>query len=573
MPHVAPAAAPVGSRVRLDLDADAHAQPVVVVRDTRRGETWHVALARSGGRWSAELLLPTEPTVLRYHFVLAGGRLVRERRQVEGVSAPVYGRWEDRDFQLAVHVVRPGPAWASDQVVYQIFPDRFCRSAGGRDVRGRVVNGRPATTLRWGDAPEVPPRGRDFFGGDLRGIRERLDYLADLGVTCLYLTPIFASPTNHRYDALDYKRVDPLLGDERELRRLVAAARRRGIGVILDGVLNHCSRDSEYFRAARRDRRSPTYRWFHFDRWPDRYRSWLHVRYMPQFVESPELEDFFFGPEGVMRTWLRIGLAGWRLDVVPWKSREFWRRFAAAIRSDRPDAYLVAEDWSDATDRLLGDTFDATMSYRFAYAVRGFATGRLSPAELDDRLETLRRDTPAPAFAVQLNLLTSHDTARLLTICRGNVRRVKLAAAIQLAYPGTPMVYYGEEAGLAGRFAEDGRRAFPWDAIDRDLHGFFRAAMRARRGSAVLRRGDLSTALVDDPRRLYALLRTYRGRAVLAVFNGGVREARVRVPLPRPVAARGAWRDLLGGPPGRGTGSACEVVLPPLGAAWLVRPR
>lgn len=562
-----------GALFRLDVAASARARPTAVLTDTRRGVTWRVALSRSRGAWSAELRAPMEPTVLRYHFALADGRRIRERRQIEGVNEAIYGRWETRDFQLAVYAARSRPEWAADQIAYQIFPDRFARGRRAPLSVERTVYGRPARALAWGAPPEVPPKGRDFFGGDLAGIRERLGYLADLGVTCLYFTPVFASPTNHRYDALDYERIDPLLGDGRELRALVRDARRKGIRVVLDGVLNHCSCDSEYFRAAQRDREAPSYRWFSFGRWPDRYVRWAKVRSMPQFAETPEVEEFFFGEQGVIRRWARIGIAGWRLDVVPWKSREFWRRFAAAMRRERPDTYLIAEDWSDATDRLVGDTFDATMNYRFAYAVRGFATGRLSPSELDDRLETLRRDTPAPAFSTQLNLLTSHDTARLLTICDGDRARVKLATALQLAYPGTPMVYYGEEAGLEGRFAEDGRRAFPWDDPDRDLQRFFRTAMRARRRSAVLRRGALRTLLVDDRRSLYGLLREHRRGAVLALFNGGERAARVSLRLTGDDRRSGAWRDLLGGTGATARDGRLSVTLPPMSAAWLVRPR
>ncbi len=568
-----PPAQRVGARVRLVLDAPPPSAPEVVVTDARRGARWRSGMIRRDGAWSVELAMPTEPTVLRYRFHLADGTVVRERRQVEGVIRAVYGRWGSRDFQIAVYREHPGPDWARDEIVYQIFPDRFARSEHRRRPTKRIVNGRPAISLAWGDPPEVPPKGRDFFGGDLRGIRERLDHLRDLGVSCVYMTPVFSSPTNHRYDAIDYTRIDRLLGDERELRRLVRDARARGIRVILDGVLNHCSPDSAYFRAAQRDKSAPTHRWFQFNRWPDGYRAWANVRHMPQFSESPEVEDFFFGPRGITRYWLGTGIAGWRLDVVPWKSTEFWRRFAAAMRSERGDAYLVSEDWTNATDRLVGDTFDATMNYRFAYAVRGFATGRLGPSELDDRLEVLRRDTPAPAFAAALNLLTSHDTARLLTICGGDRRRVLLATAVQLAYPGMPMIYYGEEAGLAGRFAEDGRRAYPWDAIDRATFRAFRRMIRARRASAVLRRGDVRTVWIDERTRTYGLVRTLADRAVVALFNGSERAVRLRVPLEHGLKRAGAWRDLLGGPAARGSRSELDVILTPLSSAWLVRPR
>jgi len=615
-PHVPPAASPVGSTVTLSLDAPARRDPVAVVRDERRGDEWRVALRRADRSWEAQLLLPAEPTILRYRFELNGRRTVRERRQVEGTTHPVYGRWRSDDFRIAVYQPGSPPEWARDQVIYQIFPDRFARSGADRPRREQVY-GRPAIHLEWGERPEVPAKGRDFFGGDLAGVRERLDHLADLGVTCIYFTPIFSSPTNHRYDALDYFQIDPALGNEEDLRRLVADAAARGIRVILDVSINHCSSDSEHFLAAQRDRGAPTFRWFTFQRWPDRYLSWANVRRMPQFTESPEVEDFFFGPNGVTRYWLDAGIAGWRLDVTPWKSERFWQRYARAMRESQglqspvrgTDAlYLVSEDWGDSSRRLLGDTFDATMNYRFAYAVRGFAIGRLSPSDLDDRLETLRRDTPEPAFYAQMNLLTSHDTGRLRSLLatehgrddrsradRGPARRgdrggrraahearvmarLRLAVGLQLAYPGAPMIYYGEEAGLEGRFAEDGRRSYPWDAlnggsdpesVEARTFQLYRTAMRARRDSVALRRGSLRTVWVRDRDRTYVFVREHLEQTVVVALNGGSRAARLAIPL-GDTSESGKWCDLLGTVKDAAFEEGrLRVALPPGSAAWL----
>jgi 4-alpha-glucanotransferase len=597
---VPPPASPAGSTVTLRLEAPARARPVAVIRDERHADTWRVALARRNGAWEADVLLPADPTILRYRFALEGGRLVRERRQVEGVVRPVYGRWRAEDFRIAVYRASAGAEWARDQVIYQIFPDRFARSGLERPRRD-VVYGREAIHNDWGALPEAPPKGRDFFGGDLEGIRRRLDHLSDLGVTCLYLTPIFESPTNHRYDALDHRRIDPMLGSEADLRRLVADAKARGIRLILDISINHCSSDSPAFLAAQRDRSAPSFRWFTFTKWPDEYVSWANVRRMPQFTESPEVEDMFFGPQGITRAWLEAGIAGWRQDVVPWKSLRFWQQFGAAMRESqaRPSPvrgteplYLVSEDWGDSSKWLLGDSFDATMNYRLGYAVRGFALGRIGPSELDDRLETLRRDTPEPAFWSQMNLLTSHDTARLRTIFEEGVRwrdhtkpgpretrppddgvlaRLRVAVGIQLAYPGAPMVYYGEEAGLRGTFAEDGRRAYPWDAIDPATYRVFRTAMRARRESVALRRGGLRTAWIRDRDRTYGFIREHPEQTVVVLVNGGSRTARLSVPLHVTRAIR-RWRDLLG---------ACRdasfeegvlsVELPPGTVGWFVQ--
>lgn len=571
LPHVPPGAAPTGATVRLELQAPPGSDPEVLVSDGRRGVSWRVALSpgATAGTWQAELLLPQEPTVLSYSFTLADGRLIRERRQIEGISEPLYGAWQERDFRIAVYSPRSlPPAWTRGAVVYQIVPDRFARSDPASALRGGKVYGHEPLYLQWDEPPEHPPKGRDFYGGNLRGITGKLDYLADLGVSCLYLTPIFASPTNHRYDALDYLEIDPRLGDGADFDALVAAAAGRGLRIVLDGVFNHCSSESLYFRQAQASRHSPYYRWFDFQEWPGQYTGWVGLSQMPEFVECPEVEAFFFGPQGVARQWLRRGIAGWRLDVAPWISDEYWRRFRRALRGERDDVYLVAEDWGDATARLVGDSFDATMNYRFAYSVAGYATGRLTPSELDDRLETLRRDTPPPAFHAQLNLLGSHDTPRLLTVCGGDRERHMLAAALQLAYPGVPMIYYGDEAGVEGAYAEAGRRAFPWQRPDPELLGFYRRAIITRRASPALAVGEVETVWIDDASRCYGFLRSHGGEQVVALFNAGDASAEVDAVLPPP-AVGGAWPDLLQRLlPARVEGGRLRATLPPHQAGW-----
>ncbi len=569
LPHLPPSASPVSMRVRLELEAPAGSEPEAVFADPRREGSWRVALTpATAGHWWADIQLPSEPTVVRYHFRLADGSIVRERRQLEGIVEPLYGAWDERDFQIAVFdPASVPPAWTQGAVVYQIFPDRFAIGDPSRVRNGGDVYGNEPLYPRWGEVPERPPLGRDFFGGDLAGIIEKLDYLASLGVTCVYLTPIFAARTNHRYDAVDYFGIDPRLGDEADLRRLVAEAGDRGIRIVLDIVFNHCSKESAYFRSAQADRKSPTYRWFDFQEWPDRYTGWVDVPYLPEFVECPEVEAFFFGEEGVARYWLDTGIAGWRLDVTPWMSDGFWRRFRRAIRDGRDDLYLVAEDWGDATHRLVGDSFDATMNYRFGYSVAGYATGKLSPSELDDRLQTLRRDTPEPAFRAQLNLLDSHDTPRLLTVCGGDRRRVMLAVALQLAYPGVPMLYYGDEAGLEGENAEDSRRTYPWGEEDEELLAFYRTAVWARRASAALGQGDIETVWIDDATRTYGFRRKHGDDEVIAVFNAG--EASAEISLPWSKSATSAI-DLLGQLEPKSARNEIRVVLPSLSAAWLV---
>lgn len=581
LPHVPPAASPVSTVVRLELEAQEDAYPEAVFTDPRREHGWRVALALSKVErdlWYAEVKLPQEPTVLRYRFILADGTLVCERRQKEGIETPLFGVWEEQDFSIAVYdPAGIPPAWVAGSVVYQIFPDRFARGDPNNLYRGANCYGLEPLYLSWDQKPEHPPKGRDFYGGDLRGVINKLDYLKEMGITCIYLTPIFASPTNHRYDALDYMKIDPRLGTEEDLRELIAKAEELGMRVLLDGVFNHCSSDSIYFKAAQADKLSPSYRWFDFEQWPDKWVGWAGVKTMPELVECPEVEEFFFGKKGIAQHWLSYGTAGWRTDVTPWITDEYWRRFRRAVRRTYPDAYLVAEDWGDATHRLLGDSFDATMNYRFGYSVVGYAGGKLSSSELDGRLQTLRRDTPPAQFHAQMNLLGSHDTPRLLTTLGSSRERVILAAALQLAYPGAPMIYYGDEAGLEGTYAESSRRAYPWGFEDEELLAFYKRAINARRANPALSLGDVVTVWLADPGG-YGIVRTCDGEVVLALFNSGTDPIEALIPLERIVSRLGPigpipdgeWSDLLElVPTAQCKDGVLSVTIPGTCAAWL----
>ncbi|MEO5952650.1 MAG: alpha-amylase family glycosyl hydrolase, partial [Chloroflexia bacterium] len=258
--------------------------------------------------------------------------------------------------------------------------------------------------------------------------------------------------------------------------------------------------------------------------------------------------------------------AGWRTDVTPWMTDEFWRRFRKAIRRANPEAYIVAEDWVNSTQRLVGDTFDATMNYRFGYSVISYARGDLTVSELDDRLETLRRDTPLPSFHAQMNLIDSHDTMRLLTRLGGSKERVKLAAALQFAYPGAPTVYSGTEVGVEGDDAEDGRRPFPWGHEDQELLSYYKTAIHARRNSPALSKGDVTTVWVDD-KGGYGFQRTYRGDTVIALFNNSDSPLTATIALPD--STSGEWKDLLGNRPNaKAVSGTITVTLPPLSAGW-----
>ena len=502
------------------------------------------------------------------------------------------------------------PDWVRDAVFYQIFPDRFA-------ISPRVA--KPGPLEPW----DAPPTQHGFKGGDLLGIAERLDDLLDLGISALYLTPVVASASNHRYHAYDYLRVDPLLGGDDALRELLDAAHERGMRVILDGVLNHSGRGFWPFHHVIENGAASPYRhWFHLDEavlagerpldpYPDRgprrrwatprgYRSWWDLPALPKLNTSdPVAREYLMG---VAEHWLRFGADGWRLDVPQEiDDPSFWHEFRARCRAVRDDAYLVGEIWDEAPDWLRGDRFDALMNYPLGTAILGFAGRSILDHGLLRRHDLYRRmvqplDGPVFAerlmhlmtnydpdvIAVQLNLIGSHDTPRALSVLGGDRLALRLATLLQAVLPGAPCVYYGDEVGLEGRLDPDNRRSMPTDPalVDWSLRDFVRAAMAARRDHVALRRGDVDVVAAADG--ALAILRRSDDRLGLVAVNAGEAPATLDVALPdarilRPIALpdlpigeiHPAGDGLADGSSGDGTIER-RVVLPPRGVLVLV---
>jgi cyclomaltodextrinase len=413
------------------------------------------------------------------------------------------------------------PAWVRDAVFYQVFPDRFAGSA-------RVQ--KPAPLEPWDD----PPTHHGFKGGDLLGIAEKLDYLGDLGVTALYLTPIFQSASNHRYHTYDHLHVDPLLGGDDALRELLDSAHAREMRVILDGVFNHTGRGFWPFHHILENGAASPYRdWFHIDLdvlegrrefvpYPPRdappdaavgYRAWWGLPALPKLnTDQPDVREYLFS---VAEHWLRFGIDGWRLDVpTEIDDPSFWATFRARCRAVRDDAYLVGEIWVPAPDWVGGDRFDALMDYPLAEAILGFVGGPsldLAVVGAQKQYRDHLRPLDGPGFAarlgellgaydpevvaVQLNLLGSHDTPRALTVLSGDGDALRMAVLLQGFLPGAPCIYYGDEVGLAGGIDPDNRRAFPWDEgrWDQELRAFVRTVLRLRTAEPALRHGTTTT--------------------------------------------------------------------------------
>lgn len=367
--------------------------------------------------------------------------------------------------------------WCDRAIFYQIFVDRFHMGSCSKD--------RNYIDKDWGELPK--PKG--FYGGDLPGITEKLDYLQDLGINSIYLTPIFQSPSNHKYDTIDYEEVDAMFGTNRDLKELVESAHKRGIKILLDAVFNHCSCLCKQFQdVLRKGKESVYYDWFIIR--GDRpvleqmnYECFAACNYMPKWnTNNPEVQKFLLH---IATKWIKeYGIDGWRLDVADEVSHDFWRQFRKAVKAAKPDALIVGENWHDSRPWLEGDQFDSIMNYSFTKACLDyFAYEKYSAQRFCERLsEILMRNTDQ-VNEMMLNLLDSHDTERFLTNVGENADKLKCALAVLFFFVGMPCIYYGTEIGTAGGYDPDSRRTFDWDKThwNMDIYNTVKDLIRLRK--------------------------------------------------------------------------------------------
>lgn len=404
------------------------------------------------------------------------------------------------------------PDWVRNAIFYQIFPDRFSN--------GDISND-PADITSWGLKPTVD----NFFGGDLKGITKRLDYLQDLGINALYLTPIFKARSNHKYDTYDYFEIDPNFGNKQEFKNLVEEIHKRDMYIVLDGVFNHCGYDSVLFNDVKeRGKNSKYYSWFNVFSYPIEkdevnYQSCGGTWYLPKInLENPDARNYLID---VARYWIKeYKIDGWRLDV-PWKIPiSFWQQFREELKTEFPDIYLVGEIWRDPSIWVQGDTFDGIMNYSLRNCILDYCVYDRMDAE-DFNYELLMQSRVfGNNIYGQLNLLGSHDTPRIMTECHEEINRIQLAITFLLTYIGTPMIYYGDEIGLIGENDPDCRRCMPWgheSDWNLSIKKYYKKMIQARKEHKALRRGSFLPIFIFNG--IYAFQRKYDNDIVLVVLN------------------------------------------------------
>ena len=452
-------------------------------------------------------------------------------------------------FQLTVYSESyKTPEWLKSGLMYQIFPDRFAKSSSyhpPEQTKNLILR------QDWGGEPNGSPdengiiQNNDFFGGNLKGIMEQLDYLEDLGVTVIYLNPVFEAYSNHRYDTADYKKIDPLLGMEEDFIELCKKAKERGIRIVLDGVFNHTGSDSLYFNkkgrypeiGAYQSVDSRYYPWYRFFEYPEKYDSWWGIDTLPQVNEtnSSYLDYIIRSEDSVIKHWLRCGASGYRLDVADELPDEFLEALRTAVKAETTDGAVIGEVWEDASNKIsygqrrkyfLGSQLDSVMNYPLKNAIINFLVKDMDGCKLERVINNLCENYPKPAFSALMNILGTHDTPRILTVLSENSKdeghtrqRLFLAMLITAFMPGIPCIYYGDEFGMRGGRDPENRRCYEPDRGDALIYKFYRRLFSFRKRIDGL--NDYTLVPRSAEGSLYSFCRSGNGGRLIIAVNAG----------------------------------------------------
>lgn len=499
----------------------------------------------------------------QYYFTLV---LDSTRRYIKRQGASLGSYSGEELFQLTVFEKdTKTPGWLKGGVMYQIFPDRFNKSGERHAVpHDRIIH------HDWYETPLFRPDSRgkilnnDYFGGDLKGIEQKLPYLKQLGITCIYLTPIFEAHENHRYNTADYEKIDPMLGTEGDFIDLCNNAREMGIDIILDGVFSHTGADSRYFNkngrygenvGAYKNPNSEFFNWYSFVNYPDEYESWWGISTLPNVNENhPDYTNYICGENGIIQKWIDKGARGWRLDVADELPDEFIDNIHNAVKRCGEDKMLYGEVWEDASNKesygvrrryLVGGQLDSVMNYPFKEAVLNYTAGG-SPTDFINSVMTILEHYPKPTIDVLMNFLSTHDTERAITRLAGEpvgwndrewqavrsltplqysygVNLLRVAMALQFFLPGVPCIYYGDEAGLEGYKDPFNRKCYPWGSENLELIEYVKTLSQIRKNGSMFAKGGMKFIKVNENLCVFARFEESQNIASIIAVNKGTK--------------------------------------------------
>ncbi len=533
--------------------------------------------------YAVKIKVPETAGLIWYYFELetSSGMVYYGNNQkcLGGVGEVCYHKPEN-SYQITVYNdYYKTPDWFKEGIAYQIFVDRFRNG----NENGEFLNERSDIIKRsWGELPFYKAeqfggeyKANDFFGGNLKGVIEKLPYLEELGVSVIYLNPIFRAYSNHKYDTGSYEEIDPMFGNEETFKELCAEAKKRGIRIILDGVFNHTGSNSQYFNkngeydsvGAYQSKESPYYSWFRFMDWPEIYESWWGMQTLPQVEEnSEELRKYLLsGDNAIVKKWIKAGASGWRLDVVDELPDFFVRELRKNVKETDEDAVIIGEVWEDASNKLaygerrkyfMGDELDSVMNYPMRNALIDGVLGRISSKELDERLMSLKENYPRQAYYSLLNMVSSHDVERILTLMGGAPSRydvdreyqskfkldgyaltlaqdrATVIVALLMTLPGVPCIFYGDEVGMQGYGDPFCRACMPWDRFeeidpDRRVRNRYKNMITLRKMSKAFSIGEFESVYTEG--YVYGFVRYYDKDMFVVIVNCGNSNENVRI--------------------------------------------
>lgn len=538
----------VNSLVRLSIEVIAEQiEAVTLVLHKDFKETQRVKMENTGaGFYTYEYFLNQGPGLYFYHFEvqLKVGETIEffflgaspdgGDGRVQTIESEVW------DFQLTCYnQAEVTPDWYREGVFYQVFPDRFYNG----NTSGLVNHGKKNSFI-YATKEDDPlyikdSKGEilrwDFFGGNLKGVQAKIPYLKELGVTGLYLNPIFEAASNHRYDTGDFLAIDPVLGTEEDFKALLAALHDNGMHLILDGVFSHVGQNSRYFnrdgfygtnQGAYRDIRSPYYAWFQFVNYPQTYQSWWGITDLPTIDKTNRTyQDFIYGnKQSVISKWTALGVDGWRLDVAD----ELPEVFISGIRQNLnqyPEKVLIGEVWEDASNKIsykerrnyiLGNQLQGVMNYPLRDGVIALLTNQASAEKIAKSFTRLYENYPRDVFFNNFNNIGTHDTERIFTVLDNQLKKLDLAIGLLFVFAGVPCIYYGDEVGLTGGKDPENRKFYPWEKENHSIYALFKKWIDFRKGHQLLVTGDLSFFYTNH---LFGVLRREGNHYVALLLN------------------------------------------------------
>ncbi len=537
----------IGNQIRFQIKIEGAESPEVTMVLLKEGQGEQYIIMTNLGNDYHECHFSSNETGLCFYYFILNYQDYNNHRTVY-VGSPGQGlggeqsvkenRWDIASYQITFHnYVDPAPEWYKESTFYQIFVDRFYNGNEDQQVSNPKQNSFLYAT--WKDSPMYIKDNQgniirwDFFGGNLKGVIKKLDYLQEMGIGGLYLNPIFKARSNHKYDTGDFLKIDEMFGDEEIFKTLIDEAESRGIKIVLDGVFNHVGADSKYFNAfgsydalgAAQSKDSKYYEWFNFKDYPTDYESWWGVKDLPNVNENnASYRDFIVGPEGVIQKWSKLGLGGWRLDVADEMPDDFIKDIRVALDASHEDQILIGEVWEDASNKvaygqrrkyLLGEEIHSTMNYPFKNNIIGFINGQIKARDVFTTLMSLKENYPREAFYSALNNLGTHDTRRIYTEI-DHIEHLDIAVGLLFTFPGVPCIYYGDEAGMKGEADPYNRGPYPWGYEKKEIVTIYKDYIALRNSSSAFTKGEFIPFYQEN---LFGYLRVFDDEAYIIMAN------------------------------------------------------